>query len=145
MPMRRWLLLSLTLLMLPAWAGNWNVGTRPRNGVVVWVQAPAADYPTGAGKQAGANAGAQLGARQAGAPGALHGGAAGMLAGEIVEQELAAERWRNRSWTVHVQLDGGSMQSFAFASAPPWRRGARVQIVGGRLAPMPGAQAGAMR
>ncbi len=142
---RYWQLLGLILLALPAWAGNWNVHTQPRQGVVVWIQAPAAERPGGAGKQAGAQAGAHWGAQQSGVPGAIYGGAAGMLAGEIVEQELAAERWRNRSWTVHVQLDGGSVEQFAFASPPPWRRGVRVQIVGGRLAPMPGARTDAGR
>jgi hypothetical protein len=76
---------------------------------------------------------------------AIYGGAAGMMAGEIVERELAAERWRNRAWTVHVQLDSGPTQTFAYTAPPPWRRGERVRIIGGRLAPMPGARAGAGR
>lgn len=140
------LLLSLTLAAAPlAAAGNWSVGTQPRNGVVVWIEAPAAPRVNGAGQQAGAMAGAQLGAQHGGAGGAIYGGAAGMMAGEIVERELAAERWRNRAWTVHVQLDSGPTQTFAYTAPPPWRRGERVRILGGRLTPMPGAHAGAGR
>ena len=60
--MLRWRLLGLILLALPAWAGNWNVRTQPRQGVVVWVQAPAVERPSGAGKHAGAQAGAHWGA-----------------------------------------------------------------------------------
>ena len=47
------LLLSLTLAAAPlAAAGNWSVGTQPRNGVVVWIEAPAAPRVTPPGSGA---------------------------------------------------------------------------------------------